>query len=33
MDADHTNIGEYRACTDVDGCEFSDLIGFGIVGG
>jgi len=33
MDAEHTNIGEYRACTDVDGCEFDDLIGFGIIGG
>ena len=28
MEADHSNIGEFRACTDEDNCSFEDIIGF-----
>ncbi len=29
MEADHSNQDEFQACTDEQGCEFDDLIGFG----
>lgn len=28
MDADHSNIGDFRACTDEDNCSFEDILGF-----
>ena len=28
MEADHSNLDEFRACTDEDNCSFEDVIGF-----
>lgn len=28
MEADHSNLNEFRACTDEDNCSFEDIIGF-----
>ena len=28
MEADHSNIGDFRGCTDEDNCSFEDILGF-----
>jgi hypothetical protein len=33
MEADHSNQADFQACSDEEGCEFNDLIGFGVING